>query len=353
MRTTRTLAALAGLAMLTVSSPFTPQAALAAAPKACPHVGMAVPAGSTSSQVKGTDPTGRFQVGVADVGGKKHALLWDNGKLQDFGAVKRVPTAVNSRGDIVGYEEYAEDNSRPWMRRATTKTFQTLPVPPSEPNVNVEYAPTAVNRSGVAPGTATVIGAGADVGGPSPLIWSYLGVQHLRAPNPYDQFYATDIDDAGTVVGTVVRHEDGDVHAPILETRGIVWYPDGSWKTLQGTSAKLFASVQSIRAGIAVGTQTDDAANKAQIVRWNLNSGKATVLTSGRSGQVNVKASVALNDTNGRTAFFLQKGARRPLLGSVASALVSISEVSDNDVAYGLTELKPGTFRAMRWDCRS
>jgi uncharacterized membrane protein len=224
-------------------------------PANCPVERLPVPAHSVMDMVTGMDSTGRYIVGRTNPGGKDarmDMLLWDNGTLRVVALPgdQQLPTAVNSSGVAVGVSGMY--NEQAWVYRAGTATY-LQGSRPTHAN--------AINDAGVIVGTEDFT---------RPVVWRTASSQPQALPTPPGVWEGTaaDIDDDGTIVGTLHRQYT-------TLDRAYVWLPDGQLRELplpviDGTEA-VKTRARSIAGDWVAGTAQGPTGDVA--TRWNLRTG--------------------------------------------------------------------------------
>jgi hypothetical protein len=319
----------AGLATSTVGEP-------------CPRETVPAPAGLTARFFDGGDPSGLYQVGRAADGDEiEHLVLWKDGTAHDLGVpplgVNAFAIDVNQQGEIIG-NTFLDDEWRGW--RSQGGKFTAVPLPPSA----VSATAVAINSKGAVAGT-TFHRAGLFDG--QAAVWSADSlVRELTRPIGFNEARAADIDEDGTVIGTV---ELWDYEAlALLDQRAVAWFPDGTWRFLAEIDSADHTEAGSIRNGLVVGTDGDGG-----VLAWNARSGGATeLLPEGRPITVNSNKSV----TTSNLELLLPSGVRRPLpifdqiFGGVPVVL------TDADVVYGYADFydedrQTSATALLRWNC--
>jgi hypothetical protein len=235
------------------------------APTSCTVEQLPIPNDIPKALIAGADPSGRYFVGRSYPKDGYQAVIWHNG----VGAEVPLPgdreeelTDVNASGTAVGWS-YDNDDSVPFV-----------------------YHDGKVSQlSGVTHGAAAAInGSGAIVGddGAHPVFWSSPTAEARLLPVPAGSgpAEASDIDEDGTVVGTI------DNKTPY------VWLPDGSHHALKLPDLggdPLEGRVRNISGGWVTGVVNEagpdkaasgrnKAAGQAKAVRWNVRTGEVVVV---------------------------------------------------------------------------
>jgi uncharacterized membrane protein len=163
--------------------------------------------------VTGADPTGRYLLGrtYPAGSGEQHVVVWDRLKPTIVGMPGSEPqlTDANAGGVAVGWSGL--NGSTAWLFR--DGTLSKLPG-------GVGASAVAINDSGVVVGTRNR----------QAIIWRSLDQPPVALPVPTSTVVSTaaDIDEDGTVVGTVSDHFYGG-EVPWI------WAPDGTGHALSGT----------------------------------------------------------------------------------------------------------------------
>lgn len=323
------------------------KAPAATAPTGCTLERLPVPDNAPMALTAGADPSGRYIVGRSyPKGGGYQAVIWHDGKATKVmmpGDEEELLKDVNSTGTAVGWSYQGTD-----------------PVPYVYRDGQVSQLP------GVSRGSALAINdAGAIVGDDSagaPLVWPSATAQPIRLPLPAgaSAAAANDIDEDGTVVGTIDRKLP------------YVWFADGTHRalplpTLEGKPA-VSARVFSIRNGWATGlasTSTDpekgmDPGKNAMAgpIRWNVRTGEVRVFgeLAGRASTANAQGWLIGTDKQGRAA--LATGtAVVPLAGLSGHQPGGLSDIpttlsDDGRVISGQSDDASGTIQAVVWRCQ-
>ncbi|GAA2884552.1 hypothetical protein Acy02nite_17770 [Actinoplanes cyaneus] len=262
------------------------------APASCTIERLPVPDGARAALVFGADPTGKFFVGRSyPKAGGYQAVIWHNGVAEEVplpGDEEELLHDVNTSGTAVGWSYIGENTPMPFVFRDGKVT--------QLPGVSSGSA-YAINRDG------KIVGDD----GAHPLLWSSpsAGPTQLPVPAGTQTAIATDIDDDGTVIGTL------DNKVPY------VWLPDGTHHALRlpDTDGKRFEGrLFHLRNGWAVGVANEaggksasgekKAQGKVEAIRWNVRTGEMTVV-----GQFD-KSADAVNAMGWQTGVGKQGGAK-------------------------------------------
>lgn len=279
------------------STPVPPAATKAAAavkaPSSCTVEQLPVPSGLPSALISGGDPTGKYFVGRSyPQGGGYQAVIWHDGVGKEVplpGDLEESLHDVNASGTAVGWSYIGENTPMPYVYRDGKVT--------QLPGVQMGSA-YAINKGGA------IVGED----GAHPLLWTSPTANPTRLPVPAGTLTATatDIDDDGTVVGTL------DNKVPY------VWLPDGTHHALRlpDTDGKTFEGrIFHIRNGWVIGVANEAGAGKAasgaklaqgmvQPIRWNLRTGEMLQV-----GQLD-KSADAVNALGWQTGLGKQGGAK-------------------------------------------
>lgn len=221
---------------------------------------------------------------------------------------------------------------------------------------------------GVSRGSAYAINeAGAiagDDGGGGPVVWPSATAQPIRLPVPAgtDRAAASDIDEDGTVVGTL---NPDQMLVPSAKGVGTtipyVWFPDGTHRQLPIPSLNgekpLGASARSIRNGWVTGMAMT-AGQKGWAVRWNLRTGEVRAVEQLPSGvdAVNAQGWLIGTDHKGRAALFA--GAAPVVLPPLASnqtdglSVIASTISDDGRTIGGQADNSNDVIQAVIWHCR-
>ncbi|QDY09193.1 hypothetical protein FJK98_20200 [Micromonospora sp. HM134] len=290
-----------------------------------------LPAGVAHGRATAVDPTGRYVAGIGtritDGVWEPALLLWQGARVTVVDtALAEDVVGVNSAGVVIG-NAYVTAVQRPW--RYQNGGLTDLPVPGS---VSGAWA-AGIN------GRGDVVGYGAVEATESmiALRWPVDRPGTVETiDTPPDGVAVTVLDD-GTVVGSA------RVSAGSSSYAGWVRRPDGQFVrlTVPGRSnAWVFAA----RGGWAAGTTGDDPDGQRQPVRWELGTGKATVVDPAVEPVQDVTAGGALL---GPRAVWHADGVT-PLPGAVAGFPgVQARAVTDTGTAVGWTTTD--RFTPVRW----
>ncbi|QGN50376.1 hypothetical protein ACN26Y_01660 [Micromonospora sp. WMMD558] len=314
-------------------------------PTRCAISALPVPDGVTMALVTGADPTGRILLGRSyPRNGEYQVLVWTAGRatkvpmrgadqtLQDVTTGGLAVGAAHQRlapGDAgSGPVPYAYSDGR--LTRLRGVTFGS---------------PRAVNEAG------KIVGVGESL---RPLVWASPASEATELPLPAGASggEAHDVDEDGTVVGTVVT--DGR-----RAERPYVWFPDGSHRELPlpkvdgATGARAFT----VRNGWATGALTGGGAGAASAVRWNVRTGEARLFPAfaTRASTANVHGWQVGTDRQGRGLFLSDAGpvTLPDLAKHEPGALTNIAETVSDDgrTIGGQADDASGTIRAVVWRC--
>ncbi|MCX5233561.1 lamin tail domain-containing protein [Streptomyces sp. NBC_00233] len=312
--------------------------------EACSREVISGPAGLTAKTLEAGDPSGRYQAGRAvDSADVEHLVLWTDGVAEDLGVpalgANSFPSDVNGHGEIVG-NVFMDGNWRGWRRRGGQFTPVTLPASALTAdavaiNGNGEMAGTSFRAAYAQDGRATV--------------WSTdNSARELTRPAGFNDARALDIDDDGTVIGTVSLL-DYDT-ATTLDQRAVAWFPDGTWRFLNGIRPTDQTEAKAIRNGRVVGTTASGG-----ILAWNAVSGDVTQLSpEGRPVEVNSTGSV----TTTNLELILPSGVRRPLpifdpVHGGASRVLTDANIVYGKASYYDEDLQATVAPLLRWNCGS
>jgi len=267
----------AGLALLALALPlFAPQFAHAAPAAPCLQRPLATASGLTGVGASGAAPAGRFVVGSgARSDGRQSIVRWHDG----------VPTQLGVTGDWVQAVDASDDgqiliSSDAGNLRYRDGVAEALPTPAGYADARV----TAIdNAHGLAVGHAT------DANGQNghAVVWSAANEPRvLPIPTGFNHAVANDIDDDGTVVGTVQDWDWDNAH--VRAQSAVLWRPDGTVHTLPASGDHPEAIA--VRNGTAVGTDA------GQAVRWDLTTPAtpATTVAPGKATAVNDRGDILI-----------------------------------------------------------
>ncbi|GAA4672740.1 hypothetical protein [Phytohabitans rumicis] len=338
-----------------VGTTGTPRAATTTAPPATPPTRctlnrLPAPDNAPMALVSGADPSGRYIVGRSyPKAGGYQAVIWHDGKATKVmlpGDLEEALRDVNSTGTAVGWS---------YVGGSEETTGQ---VPYVYHNGKVSQLP------GVRRGSASAINdAGAIVGDDdngAALLWPSPTANPTRLPVPAgtSEAMARDIDEDGTIVGTVDNE------------RPYVWLPDGTHRELalpdlDGKPAAT-ARVFSVRNGWATGVATNGEGRKgdpalggkAVAVRWNIRTGEVRVfdaLSSAANG-VNAHGWQVGTDQQGRAV--LVADAVTVVLPDLHShtpnglSNIATTVSDDGRTVAGQSDDATGTIQAIVWRCQ-
>ncbi|MFC7275310.1 hypothetical protein ACFQS1_15085 [Paractinoplanes rhizophilus] len=328
--------------------PGTPGWAAPAAtpPTSCTLEELPVPDGVRMALVSGADPTGAYQVGRSYPKGGYQAVIWHNGKAAKVnlpGDLEESLRDVNSAGTAVGWSYQGKSDA------------DTGPVPYAYVHGKVVKLP------GVSRGEATAIneaGAIAGEAGDHAVVWPSATAKPIVLPVPkgMQSATATDIDEDGTVVGSL------DLKVPY------VWFADGTHRalplpTVDGKTA-VSARAFSVRNGWAIGVadQNDEGragkpADRIWAVRWNVRTGETLIADDWqtRADARNAQGWEVGITKQGRAA--LLAGGKRIELPALAQhepgLLTNVPNAISDDgrVISGQSDDASDTIRAVIWRC--
>ena len=279
------------------------QGVTASAAEACPSSYLAALPGTYQSvALTAADPSGRYQVAQALTSlGQTSVGIWRNGAgstliTPDEGYIE--PLDVNVRAEVVGFSYTSSSPIRGWRYQGGQQV--TLEPPAGYDTSHAE----AINAAGEVAGRAD---AGSLTSARAVAWTSGNVVRLLPLPDGFTAAQATDIDDDGVVVGFATGYDGG------METKRqpVVWPVEGGYRLLPTSTTDGWASVASVRNGIAVGEDNGFA------VSWTLANDTRTVLSTESSTATDVNAggdiAVVMNPTeNGTTEFVPRNQAPRP-----------------------------------------
>jgi hypothetical protein len=324
-------------------SPSVGVAAPPAGPKDC-RVTRLPTGGVEKSLVTGGDPSGRWQVGrlyPASSGATRSLVVWRDGKIVDRvepGGDDDSFSDINTRGQAVGFG--FQPDARPYAYRDGTVS----------PLAGGEGTATAINDQGVVVGSLGPIYQG------RPVRWPAITARPQRLPLPAGAKFgdATDIDEAGNVVGTVTGgNEEGTAY---------LWLADGSVRRMpmpesDGRQADMFWPA-AIRNGWVVGRSVIDTANARSFgfYRYRIATGRYEELKVGSGMPARVAANgwvlgegaspVITTGAGGTTV--LPKYPK--LTGEQQYLVASFSD--DGLVAAGYSSGENGENQPLLWRCR-
>lgn len=239
------------------------------------------------------DPAGRFIVGTGrratDQGQESLLLRWDGPRVTVLTRSPGLLVAVNRHGVLVGDSSTSTGN-RPWRYR--DGRVEWLPLPPN----GIGGYVTAVNSRG------DIVGYGGYLEEPVTLLWPVDRPDTVEVLEPGGIPVAV-LDD-GTIVGEVPAEEDRssrDAGARAAAGRGVApppvaWVrrPDGRIDRLTAPGA-VKSTVRAARGTWAVGLVADTADGQYwRMVRWDLRTGVATPVRPGLIAMTGVNAAGSL-----------------------------------------------------------
>jgi uncharacterized membrane protein len=336
------------------SSPTQPAATKAAtttaaakAPTSCTVEQLPAPGGAPKALISGADPTGKYFVGRSyPTGGGYQGVIWHDGVGTEVplpGSSEEQLADVNASGTAVGWSYLTENTPTPFVYHDGKVT--------QLPSVQNGQA-LAINNRG------QIVGVAAD----EPVLWKSATAEPTPLPLPAgaQSGQASDIDEDGTVIGTV------DNKVPY------VWLPNGTHHALKlpdldGKPAE--GRAMHIRDGWVTGNANEAGGGKAagrktktegtsKVVRWNL-----------RSGQMNIvdaidKMADAINAQGWQTGIAKQGGATL-YAGNTEVALPGLAPnpqdhyadianalSDDGQTVAGQSDDANGVFQAVVWHCK-
>jgi hypothetical protein len=318
-------------------------------PGRCAIDRLPIPGNPPRSLVTGGDRTGRYLLGRAYASAgfvKKHKIVvWDNGQptaLDMPGEDERL-SDINSAGVAVG-NSFSGDTEVPYIYRDATVT---------KLNAQGSSEPSAIGEQGVIVGFRTLPSSDT-----RPVVWrTPNGPQaDLSLPAGYHSGRAIDVDDDGTIIGSV--NGGGD------DTRGIAWTLDGTGRllplpTIDGAPA-LFLYPNSIHHGVVAGVagKAEGTSVENIPVLYDLRTNRFTVLPQ-RMGYEAANTLGWVAGQMGHSLVLAAPTAQTPLpglttaqpTGRLADLVVSMSE--DGRVLGGQASSNgdPLQYEAVRWRC--
>jgi uncharacterized membrane protein len=264
-------------APITIATP-TPSvtaAAPPAGPKNCKVTRLPTD-GAKKALVTAGDPSGHWLVGrTYPQGPSRPFVVWKDGKLVATGETSGEDQSledINTKGVAVGYS--FDPGVRPYSYRNGKVTAMA----------GGEAVPTAINDAGV------VVGAVGPLYEGRPVRWKSVTAEPDRLPVPAGTEYgtATDIDEDGTILGTV--------SAKNKEATGYLWLADGSTRRMplpvvDGVKSTMFWPA-AIRNGVVVGRSVTDAGDSRTFAyfRYRLDTGRYERLPEGSGDPARVAA---------------------------------------------------------------
>lgn len=301
----------------------------------CPMEPLAIPAGTQRAEVKDSDPTGRFQVGiVADSQFTNHLYRWVDGIPEDLGTAHIGAAGINTHGDIVG-SDFDAMTSRNTAWRYHDGQFTDLPAE----NPGDDSFATGISDDGTVSGSSIDTGTSPRV--IHPVTWDPSNViRSLPLPAGDDSGSAEDIDNDGTIVG---RTASGSGPA-----RPVRWRTDGTieWLALPDPGSSVV--MLSTRGGWVVGTEISDMDDSEKVLRWSADSSAPETVGQGEAEAVSQRGSVAMRIPPDFKVWLLQDGVLRSLpTDSTAFPTGEVTALTNDDLAYGRWNSTPES-----WDCR-
>jgi hypothetical protein len=311
-----------GLSVLALTTGTFISEATASTAEACPSSYLAaLPGTYTSVAITAADPSGRYQVAQTLTSlGQTEVGIWRNG----VGSILITPATgyiepldVNVRAEVVGFSYTSSSPQRGWRYQGGRHI--TL-----EPPAGYETShAVAINAAGEVAGRA-------DTGSLTTaraVAWTAGDVVRLLPlPDGFTAAEATDIDDDGVVVGFATAY-DGGVES---KRQPVVGPTEGGYRLLPTSNAAGWASVASVRNGIAVGEDNGFA------VSWTLANDARTVLSSESSTATDVNAggdiAVVMNpNETGTTEFVRRNQSSRPAGDRTVRGLSDAARVYHED----------------------
>jgi hypothetical protein len=300
-----------------------PATAVAASGNTCRTVPLPVPTGVVTSQVTGGDHSGRYLVGEGyEFDGTQYTfrgLLWLHGQVATVATAALAPyaqvnlTDVNREGTVVGFRttDFTTFHTDAWLFR--DGRFTLLP----------GLAPTDSTRAVAVNSLGDVVGTSEDdTVNPAALravVWPADQPDRARELVPGASFSTgVDIDDDGTALGLLGQRPDPG-------QRPFLWSADRGARFLTAPAGTELAEAAAIRDRWVAGTAVGDGSSV--VVRWDLNTGSATVVSTqyGSASAVNRQGTIATS------------GALISRTGGVGTIGVDahVTVLADNGVAAG------------------
>jgi len=299
-------------------------ASATAVPAACVVYRLALPTGATAGEVNAGSPNGRYLAGVAT--GKDNLgkpVSWAGARAQSIpitGIGEAV--AVNNSGVVVGRGQTADRRHYAWAY-VDGKVVE-LPVPPGYTGAEA----TAINAKGEVAGVLFAGERDKAVVWPAPAATAEVKV--LAAPGGATAF---GISDAGVVVGGL---DDGSA--------AYRWDAHGQGGKLANPAGTSGGSALGIRGDWAYGLLPpdgkpptgDSTASAPQTIEvsgavvWNLRTGRAIKVDSGRVQAVNVSGQIVVDHPDNTASIREVDGALRALPGLAAEGTAYATALSDD-----------------------
>ncbi|AEV81552.1 hypothetical protein ACWT_0539 [Actinoplanes sp. SE50] len=313
-------------------------------PTRCTVRQLPIPDGAPAALVAGADRTGRYLVGRSyPKENEWQPVIWQDGAASTVpipGTFEKQLADVNASGVAVGWGFSSKTTSLPYVFG----------------NGQVTRLP------GVTGGQALAINdRGAIVGddGSRPVLWRSATAQPTRLPVPPGTTHAqaTDIDQDGTVVGTI------DDRIPY------VWLPDGTHHPLslpdldgEPVEGRAFhisggwvSGVVNTR-GAAAGLAAERG--EIRVVRWNLRTGAATPVTAfdKRADAINAQGWQTGIAAGGGGAVLVADGTTLPLSGLAPAgddrlAVIANAVSYDGRTVAGQADDAAGRIQPVVWTC--
>ena len=319
-------------------------------PSSCTIEKLPVPDGVKMALVSGGDPTGAWFVGRSYPKGGYQAVIWHGGAAQKVmlpGDLEENLVDVTSKGDAVGWS-YVQSKGND--------------------GVQVPFAYVGgkiIKLKGVTTGSANAIneaGAIAGEGGDQAVVWpsATAAPTALPVPKGTEESAASDIDEDGTVVGSL------DLKVPY------VWFADGTYRALplptingkKAVGARVFTVRNGWATGVADATEQSKASGgkaaggKVTAVRWNVRTGEVQIDDRGWDDMVDAANAQgwAVGIVKGRATFIA--GDHKIVLPEVAKhqagTLSTIANTMSDDgkVIAGQSDDASDTIRPVVWHCQ-
>lgn len=298
-----------------------------------------------NGKVSGMDPRGRYMTISSGVLGPLTSYFWDNGRLEKINLDpewRPYFRDVNSRGLAVGWTAPAEKPRTPWL--AVSGAVRQLP--------GEEHLPTAINDSNVIAGTRYE----ERTFRPVPVVWDRPTSQprDLPLPDGATGGFASDIDEDGTIVGSVTG----------TENPGVLWTARREIKRLATPMLNGVAptswGANNIRYGWISGWALAPGASLATAVRWRTDTAEreaeALYAYNGHAN-ANRHGWLAANRLDGTERAFLHTPDRDISLPEIAGAPADAPTrpeliTDDGRILAGYAYDSEHRQRAVMWRCR-
>ncbi|WP_433213695.1 hypothetical protein ACQP00_02445 [Dactylosporangium sp. CS-047395] len=282
----------------------------------------------------GVDPAGGYAIGGLDDKPQDGVLLWAAGVLQvlEGAPLNAYPAAVNASGVVVG--NGGEATSIPWMLK--DHTYTRLALPPDAKSVTVSD----INASGDIIGTAA---------------WDAKSrIVRWNAARPGEFTYVTT---TPAVARAASIADDGTILGDAGDAGAYVWRPDGTGEALKLPDGRPAGGATQLAGDWAIGWY-DDGAWTNHGVRWNIQTGAATLLDTFIPAAIDATGAmvgVVRNDDDHEysppAAWRDGKVLDLPVLEAGQSATV-MSMTADGHMAVGwLFRAKNDPITPVRWSC--